>query len=327
MNKKSYGNDAFIYTISDGILSVDICNVGARINALRVNGVDIVYGFDSVDDYAASGTFAGATIGRVANRIAKGKFELGGKTYTLACNNGENHLHGGNVGFDKKTFTVERHDESSLVMSYVSPDGEEGYPGELKLTVEFAVADGALTMKYDAVSDKDTVWCPTNHAYFNLDGENSGKMTDNILMINAPYFTPVDGGLIPTGELKSVVGTPFDFTSPKRIGDDIACAELAGTKGYDHNFVFGAERVCRVEGKKTGIVMELTTDMPCVQFYSSGYVGNIKCKSGHYGQWTGFCLEPQYMPNAVNMPNVDSPVIRAGEHKTHYIEYKFGIKN
>ncbi len=325
MSKKNYGKDAFIYTISDGKLSVDICNVGARINALRVNGVDIVYGFDCVEDYVASGTFAGATIGRVANRIAGGKFALGGKTYTLACNDGKNHLHGGTVGFDKRAFTVERHDDKSVVMSYLSPDGEEGYPGELKMIVEFTVSDGALTVKFDATSDKDTLWCPTNHAYFNLDGENSGKMTDNILTINAPRYTPVDGGLIPTGELKSVIGTPFDFTSPKRIGENIACAELASTKGYDHNFVFGDERICRVESVKTGITMELTTDMPCVQFYSGGYVENIKCKSGHYGQWTGFCLEPQYMPNAINMHNVDSPVLRAGESKSHYIKYKFNI--
>ena len=179
-----------IITLKKGNVETDIESVGARINALRVNGVDIVLGFNSVEDYNKSGCYAGATIGRVANRIAKGRFTLGGREYSLATNNGENHLHGGNEGFDKKPFTVLEQTDNSVTMEYLSADSEENYPGNLKFKVKFTVESNSLLMEYEAISDKDTLWCLTNHAYFNLDGEGTGDCLGNILRINADYCTP-----------------------------------------------------------------------------------------------------------------------------------------
>ena len=218
---KIEGKKVYVYTIKSGGLEADICEVGARINAIRVNGVDVVFGFKSVNDYVKSDCYAGATIGRVANRIAKGGFSLGGKRYALNANDGENHLHGGNEGFDKKKFTVTHESDDCVTLEYLSADGEENYPGNLKFTVTFKIENSALIIEYGAVSDADTLWCPTNHAYFNLDGEQNGDCRGNMLKINADYYTPVDGGLIPTGEKNKVKGTPFDFTRLKAIGKHI----------------------------------------------------------------------------------------------------------
>ena len=206
-----------IITLKDGKIEADIESVGTRINALRVKGVDIVLGFNSVEDYNKSCCYAGATIGKVASRIAKGRFTFNGRGHRLNTNNGENHLHGGNEGFDKKQFTVLEQTDNSVTMEYVSCDGEENYPGNLKFTVKFTVENNSLLMEYEAVSDKDTLWCPTNHTYFNLDGEGNGDCLGNMLQLNADYYTPVDCGLIPTGEKRAVKGTAFDFTKLKRI--------------------------------------------------------------------------------------------------------------
>lgn len=311
-----------IKTIKDGNIEAEIESVGARINALKVNGVDIVLGFNSVEDYNKSGCYAGATIGRVANRIAKGRFTLNGKEYRLNVNNGENHLHGGNDGFDKKPFTVTEEIANSVTMEYVSADGEENYPGNLRFTVKFTVENNALLMEYSAVSDKDTLWCPTNHAYFNLSGEQSGNCLNNLLQINADFYTPVDGGLIPTGEKKAVKGTPFDFTKPKRIGEEIDAEELNVTLGYDHNYILNGAHAAHAESEVTGIKMDVYTDMPCLQFYSGGQLNGVKGKSAIYNQYAGFCLEPQYCPNAINMDGFEQPILKAGEINKHYIRYK-----
>ena len=330
MQKQLYdkidGKDFFLYTIKQGSVEVDICEVGARINAIRVGGVDVVLGYNSVKGYLVGGGYIGATIGRVANRIADGKFTLDGKEYRLNTNNGKNHLHGGTCGFDKKLFTVTEHTEDSVTMEYLSHDGEENYPGTLKFTVKFTVAHNALTMDYTAVSDKNTLWCPTNHAYFNLNGENGGDCTDNLLQINADYCTPVDGTLIPTGEKKAVKGTVYDFTDIKPIGKDIACAELAGTIGYDHNYVLTDEHAAHVESEKSGIIMDIYTDLPCIQFYSGGQMHSVNGKTRVYDKWDGFCLEPQYCPNAINMDKFEKPIIYKGEVKKHYIRYQFSHK-
>ena len=317
------GKEVYSYTIKSGNIEVDICEVGARINALRINGVDIVLGFNSVEDYIKSGCYAGATIGRVANRIAKGRFTLNGKEYQLNVNNGENHLHGGKEGFDKKLFTVLEQTDSSVIMEYVSADGEENYPGNLKFTVKFTVENNALLMEYTAVSDKDTLWCPTNHAYFNLDGESRGDCLKNILQINADKYTPVDSGLIPMGEEVTIKSTPFDFTKLKRIGENIESEELKMTLGYDHNYILASDHAAHAKSEITGIKMDVYTDMPCLQFYSGGQLNNVKGKSGVYKQYAGFCLEPQYCPNAINLKGFDLPFLTTGEEKTHYIKYVF----
>ncbi|MDE6505572.1 MAG: galactose mutarotase [Clostridia bacterium] len=317
------GKKVFLYTLKNGNVEADICNAGARINALSINGVDIALGFNSVSDYLKSSCYAGAAIGRVANRIARGSFTLNGKEYSLAKNNGENHLHGGYEGFDKKLFTVVAHTESSVTMQYLSPDGEENYPGNLTFTVKFTVENNSFRIDFSATSDKDTFWCPTNHAYFNLDGEASGNSTDNILTLNADYYTPIDGGLIPTGEKLAVKNTPFDFTQPKKISTDLLKDELKSTLGYDHNYILNGAHAAHAESKITGIKMDLYTDLPCLQFYSGGQLDNVVGKNGIYNRFAGFCLEPQFCPNAVNMSGFEKPLLKKDEIKTHYIEFKF----
>lgn len=312
------------FVISDTDVEAEIDDFGARLNALKVNGVDIALGFNSAEDYVKSNCYAGATVGRVANRIAKGKFVLNGKEYCLNTNNGENHLHGGNAGFDKKVFTVIEKTENSVTMEYLSRDGEENYPGNLKFTVKFAVENNALEIEFTAVSDKDTLWCPTNHAYFNLDGEQRGDCRGNLLQLNADYYTPVDGGLIPTGGKKAVKGTPFDFTEIKTLGEDFGKEELCATNGYDHNYILNGEHAAHAESKVTGIKMDVYTDMPCIQFYSGGQLNNVTGKSGVYNQWAGFCLEPQFCPNAINMNGFEKPVLNKGEEVKHYIKLVFG---
>lgn len=327
MNKKLYdtvnGIQAFLYTIHDGNVEVDICDFGARINAIRVNGVDIVLGFNSVGDYENSGCYAGATIGRVANRIAGGRFKLNGTQYCLNTNDGKNHLHGGNEGFDKKQFAVLNCTENSVTMQYVSADGEENYPGTLKFTVEFTVERDSLLITFEGLSDKDTLWCPTNHAYFNLDGESSGDCRENLLRINADYYTPVDEGLIPTGEKRAVQGTPFDFNTAKPIGREFGKKELQATNGYDQNYVLKGEHAASAESIKTGVKMEVYTDMPCLQFYSGGQLKGYNGKTVIYNQWAGFCLEPQYCPDAINMKEFEKPVLIRNAITKHYIKFVF----
>lgn len=317
------GKEVYLYTINSGNIEVDVCEVGARINALRINGVDIVLGFNSVEDYIKSGCYAGATIGRVANRIAKGRFTLNGKEYQLNVNNGENHLHGGNEGFDKKLFTVLEQIDNSVTMEYVSADGEENYPGNLKFTVKFTVENNALLMEYTAVSDKDTLWCPTNHTYFNLDGEGNGDCLNNLLQMNADKYTPVGRGLIPIGEEVTIKSTPFDFIKLKRIGETIESEELKMTLGYDHNYILNSDHAAHAESEITGIKMDVFTDMPCLQFYSGGQLNGVKGKSGVYNQYAGFCLEPQYCPNAINMQGFDKPILKAVIIKKYHIKYSF----
>lgn len=327
MAKKLYdkinGKEIYLYALKNGNVEAEICEMGARINSLKVNGTDIAFGFNSVEDYLKSGCYAGATIGRVANRIAKGRFTLNGKEYSLAQNDGENHLHGGNEGFDKKYFTVTEYSDNCVTMRYVSPDGEENYSGNLTFTVRFCIENNFLRIDYAAASDKDTLWCPTNHSYFNLDGEASGDCRGNLLTINAEYYTPVDGGLIPTGEKRSVKNTPFDFTKPKKIGADLDKDELKISLGYDHNFVLNGNHVARAESMVSGIKMDVYTDMPCLQFYSGGQLDGVIGKNGKYFQYAGFCLEPQFCPDAINMQDFEKPYLKKGETKTHYIEFKF----
>lgn len=314
-------------TLKSKDIAVELIERGARINAIVVCGTDIALGFNSQKDYENSGTYCGATIGRVCNRIANGKFTLDGEQYALACNDGNNHLHGGKCGFDKRPFEIVEQTENSVAMKYVSADGEENYPGELTLTVEYTLKGNELMIEYTATSTKTTLWCPTNHAYFNLDGESGGDCLDNILQINADTITAINAELIPTGEVINVKGTAFDFTAPKRIGRDIREAVPGSTKGYDHNYILNGDHAAHAESAKTGITMDLYTDMPCLQFYSGGQMTDMNGKHGKYRNCQGFCLEPQYCPNAVNLSGFEKPVLRKGEIKRHYIKYVFGIRD
>lgn len=311
-----------LYVIKDGDLEVGILNIGARIQYIKVKGVDITLGFNDIESYLESNCFAGSTIGRCGNRIANGKFTLNGHQYNVVCNEGKNHLHGGAVGFDKQFFKVKR-DINELKLTLNSLDGDQGYSGNLKFTVIYSLNNNCLSVVYKAISDKDTLFNPTNHTYFNLEGETSGDCLDNIVQIFADKYTLVDDELIPTGESADVTGTAFDFRKPKTIRKDITDELLKLTNGYDHNFVLNSDYAAHVESDKTGIKLDLYTDMPCMQLYTGGALKPCIGKTRYYGQWAGFCLEPQYCPNAINMENEVKPILKAGQAVTHYIRYEF----
>ena len=300
--------------------------------------VDVVLGYDNVDGYVAKTPYFGALIGRYGNRIAKGTFKLDGKTHILAANNGANALHGGLKGFDKviwKGRAVESKLGAALELSYLSKDGEEGYPGNLDVIATYTLTnDNALRVDFKAKTDKTTIANLTHHSYFNLSG--AGTILDHILTINADKTTPVDSGLIPTGEIKSVEGTPFDFRKPTAIGaridDPDTCLQYG--PGYDHNWVVNQKKPgklgfqARIESPKTGIVLEVLSTEPAVQFYAGNFLdGTITGKKGQvYAKRSGFCLEPQHYPDAPNHANFPSTVLKPGETYTNTIIYKFSAK-
>jgi aldose 1-epimerase len=296
---------------------------------------DVVLGFDNLDGYLKGHPFFGATVGRVANRIAKGKFTLGGKDYRLAVNNGPNALHGGRKGFDKvvwKAEPKETPDGPSVAFSYQSSDGEEGYPGNLSATVTYTLTnDNALKIDYMATTDKPTPVNLTNHTYFNLAGPNSHDILNHEILFNADEYTPADETLIPTGEIKSVRDTPLDFTEPRKIGARIAQLK-PNPGGYDHNIVLrssaGLNLAARVTEPTTGRVMEMYTTEPGVQFYTGNFLdGKLKGKGGiAYSKHSGFCLEAQHFPDSVNHPKFPSVILKPGETYRQTTVYKFSAK-
>jgi aldose 1-epimerase len=297
---------------------------------------DVVLGFDNLKDYLKGHPFFGAVAGRVANRIAKGRFTLDGREYKLATNNGPNHLHGGNKGFDKavwKAETVKTGDGLAIKLTYVSKDGEEGYPGNLTAVVTYTLTDNnELRIHYQATTDKATPVNLSNHSYFNLEGTKGGNMLGHELMIAADKYTPVDDTLIPTGEIKAVTGTPLDFTTPTPIGARIALLK-GNPGGYDHNVVLRSEGkslslAVRAYEPKTGRVMEMYTTEPGVQFYTGNFLdGTLKGKGGVvYGKHHGFCLEAQHFPDSVNHPNFPSVILRPGATYSQTTVYKFSAK-
>ena len=321
------GYDVESYTVTCGELEVEIWNLGARINAIKWRGEDVTLGFNTAQDYISGQTFAGATMGRVANRIADGKFTLNGKVYTLIKNEGKNHLHGGKVGFDKRMFAAKPL-KNGVVMRLVSEDGDEGYPGRLELETCFTVTENGVEIRYSALSDKDTLWSPTCHVYFNLGGERRQSCLDDMLKINTEEYTPADRGLIPDGRIEKVSGTPYDFTSFRRIGDGYSERCIAAAGGYDTNYLLSragpaAEAYCA----ESGIKLQVFTDMPCLQLYTSGSLNSPCGKSHGYHAGAGFCLEAQYAPNAINIVGFASPVLYAGQRTEHYIKYKFSDLN
>jgi aldose 1-epimerase len=293
---------------------------------------DVVVGFDNLEQYLGSHPYFGAITGRFANRIAKGKFTLDGKTYSLAINNGPNALHGGLKGFDKVVWTAtpsESKDSATLKLDYTSVDGEEGFPGTLKVTVTYTFTDkNELRIDYAAVTDKATPINLTNHSYFNLAG--SGDVFGHELMLTAKKFTPTDDTLIPTGEIESVEGTPFDFTLTKTIGRDIEKLFPQPHRGYDHNFVLDNQEkklalAARVQDPKSGRVMEVLTDQPGVQLYTANFLDDTQGKGKVHRKYGAFCLETQHYPDSVNHPNFPSTILRPGEkHQTTTI-FRFSV--
>jgi aldose 1-epimerase len=302
---------------------------------------DVVLGFDKLENYWADPPppFFGAIVGRYGNRIAKGKFALGGKTYTLATNNGPNHLHGGNKGFDKQLWTIATKDSpdgSSAIFTRTSPDGEESYPGTLQVRVTYTLTDkNELILDYHATTDTPTPVNLTQHSYWNLAGEGSGDILGDELTINADRYTPVDDTLIPTGELASVAGTPFDFRQPTAIGARIEQSndQLKKGPGYDHNWVLnrkgsGVEFAARLTDPKSGRTMEISTTEPGLQFYSGNFLdGTLKGKSGKgYGRRSGLCLETQHFPDSPNRANFPTTILQPGKSYDSRTLFTFSAK-
>jgi len=318
-----------------------ITNFGGRLVALLVPDsagkmIDVSVGMGSVDDYVKSTErYYGATIGRYGNRIAKGHFTIEGKQYTLATNNAPNTLHGGKKGYQDVVWDAKKINDQTLELTYLSKDMEEGFPGNLKVKVTYSLTDdNGFKCDYEATTDKTTVINLTNHAYFNLNGEGSGTILNHLVQFKADTYTPVDSTLIPTGKIEPVKGTPFDFTTATTIGARIndANEQLKNGKGYDHNFVLNkhtiADPIAIVKGDKTGIVMEIYTEEPAMQFYSGNFMqAKNTMKYGEKDDYrTAFAMETQHYPDSPNQPQFPSTVLKPGQtYKTESL-YKFKTK-
>ncbi len=343
--KTDDGTPVDLYTLKNRSgMEAKITNYGGIVVSLKVpdrKGAldDVVLGFDTLDEYVKNNPFFGCLVGRYGNRIAKGKFTLNGKTCTLATNNGPNHLHGGLKGFDKKVWgakDVSGKDGPGLELTCLSKDGEEGYPGNLSVKVTYTLTDrNELRIDYHATTDQDTVVNLTNHSYFNLAGAGSRDNLDHVMMIAADRFTPVDKELIPTGELRSVKGTPFDFTTPTAIGARIRQddEQLKFGNGYDHNWVLNSGGgalvlAVRVTEPTTGRIMEVLTTEPGVQFYGGNFLNGSNVGKGGkvYGFRYGLCLETQHFPDSPNRPSFPSTVLKPGEEYKTTTVYRFSAK-
>jgi len=335
---------AFTMTNARG-LEMRVLDYGGIIVSLRTPDRtgqlgDIVLGFDDLQGYVKSSPYFGAITGRYANRIAKGRFTLDGTTYKLAVNNGPNALHGGLKGFDKVVWQAEPGTDSSgvrLVLRYTSDDGEEGYPGTLRTTVMYTLSDSnQLVIDYDATTDKPTPVNLTQHTYFNLAGEGSGTVLGHVVTIDADRYTPIDSTSIPTGELPSVAGTPFDFRTPTSIGAriDQSDPQLKNGRGYDHNFVLnrpqgstGLVHAAHVVDPTSGRTLDVSTTQPGVQFYTGNFLdGKVVGKNGHaYPFRGGFCLETQHFPDSPNQPQFPSTILRPGDTYRSRTVFAFGV--
>jgi aldose 1-epimerase len=335
------GEEVYIYTLKNtNGMTAEICTYGGTIVSTKVpdkNGDfhDVMLGYDNLDGYLKGNKFYGALIGRFGNRIQYGKFTLNGKEYQLAQNDGQNHLHGGPKGFDKVIWDAKIIESApnTLELSYLSPNGEEGYPGNLKVTVDYVLTeDNALEINYFANTDQDTILNLTNHAYFNLSGHSSGDVLNHKLMINADKFTVNDKFSIPTGEIKEVAGTPMDFRTLTPMGKNIDSdyEQTILGKGFDHNWVLNTNgsdslKAAQAVAENTGIVMDVYTTTPGVQFYSGNFIDGTDTGKENmvYQMRNGFCLETQFFPNSINCSNFASPILKAGEEYKHRTVYKF----
>ena len=342
----SDGNEADVYTLTNRKgMEVAITNFGGIIVSLKVPDRtgkmdDVVLGYDSLDGYLTNKAYFGATIGRYGNRIGHGTFVLDGKTYTLPKNDGDNTLHGGNEGFNKRLWAakdVSGKQGPALELTYLSKDGEEGFPGNLSVKVVFTLTDAnELRISYAAITDKDTVVNLTNHAYFNLAGHGNGDVLGHMLTIQGDKITAVDSSLIPTGELRPVAGTPFDFTKSTAIGERINQddPQIKVGKGYDHNWVLtsaakaGPALVAEAYEPKSGRVLQVLGTEPGVQFYSGNFLdGTITGKDGKvYNRRYGFCLETQHFPDSPNHPSFPSTELTPGKKYATTTIFKFSTR-
>jgi aldose 1-epimerase len=340
------GKDVFLYTLTNkNGLELSATNYGGTVVSFRVPNktgamTNVVLGYDNLESYFKHGLYFGAIIGRYGNRIANAQFTLNGKTYPLAANNGPNNLHGGPNGFDRVVWDVRElktEHAAGLEFHYISKDGEEGFPGTLDVIVVYWLTnDNEFKIEYSAITDKPTVVNMTNHTYWNLAGENSGNVLNQQMHIHARYYTPVNSALISKGILKPVAGTPLDFTVPTAIGKHIddACEQITFGAGYDHNYVVNRtvqgtmEPAATVYSPDTGIVLDVSTTEPGVQFYSGNYIGGDFLGTGNkpYIRRSGFCLETQHYPDSANQTQFPPVVLSPGQAYSSATIYKFSVR-
>jgi aldose 1-epimerase len=341
------GREVHEYTLSNSTgMSAKFIDYGATITSLSVpdrdgNIQDVVLGYDSLSGYVNGTAYFGAVVGRYGNRIGKGQFQLDGQSYQVTVNNGENHLHGGKIGFNKvlwETVVLQDSETPAIRFRYVSPDGEEGYPGTVTLKVTYTLTGkNELRIEYEGETDKTTILNPTQHTYFNLSGDFTKTILDDTLMIEADRFTPVDAGLIPTGELQPVEGTPLDFREPHAIGEriDDPFEQLVLGKGYDHNWVLRdysgpgqIHKAAELYDPSSGRLVTVFTDQPGLQFYSGNFLNGTDIgKNGiAYGPRSGLCLETQVFPDAPNKPDFPSATLKPGQVYRQTTIYQFSTK-
>lgn len=335
------GQPVSLITLKNDLLACEIITYGAAVRALRVPDrsgtlTDVVLGYDTLADYMTQDGYMGAIVGRFANRIAGGRFSLNATEYKLARNDGNNHLHGGNVGFSHRVWEIESIRADSVALTLTSPDGEEGYPGTLRVRVTYSLCRSSLSIRYEAAADKDTPCSLTNHSYFNLAGHDGGSVLDQEITVMADYFTPSNCESIPTGDLLPVEGTVFDLRASVPIGAHINTPhpQLLQARGYDHNFVLrGTPGTLRPAARafcaKTGITMLVSTTLPGLHFYTANYISPGRCgKEGcHYGPRHAFCLETQHFPDSPNRPAFPSPILKAGETYDHTTCFSFSLQD
>lgn len=349
MEKKYFGklkdgSDVYTYSFTnENNMTMTVTDLGAILVNILVpdrEGVlrDVTLGYDTPQEYVDNTCFFGAVVGRSGNRIDKGSFVINGKRYQMAINDNENNLHSGHNFYHTRKWAVKSVDEAanSITFELLSPDGDQGFPGNFRITVTYTLtSENEIVLHYAGVSDADTVANLTNHAYFNLSGHDSGRIEDHILMLCADRYTPVrDGQAIPTGELAPVEGTPMDFRTAKPIGRDIDAdfEQLKYVLGYDHNYVLTEEtgvrrKMAEAYSEETGIAMEAFTDCCGVQFYAGNCITEHTGKGGAaYGPRTGFCLESQYYPNAINQEGFPNPLLKAGDQYETVTSYKFSLR-
>jgi aldose 1-epimerase len=330
------GEEVDRFTLDAGAVRVQLLSYGGALSAIeapdrRGDRVNVLLGFADLADYVARSPYFGCITGRYASRLAGGRFTLDGRTYHVPLNDGPNALHGGGVGLDKRVWKVEEAGNAAVRLHFTSPDGDQGFPGTVALTVEYSLAaDGSLRIDYTATTDAPTVLNLTNHSYFNLAGEGSGDVYGHLVRINADRYTPVGPGLVPTGAIEEVAGTPLDFTSATAIGDRIRDShpQLVLGHGYDHNYVLrGGPVAATVLEPASGRTLTVATTEPGLQFYSGNFLdGSLVGPAGRaYRQGDGFALETQHFPDSPNQPGFPSTVLRPGQEFRSSTVYTFGV--
>lgn len=330
---RSDGQEAFLYTIENDVISISVSDHGAALVSavLKKTGYSVVQGALSVKPYENELRYMGGSIGRTANRTAAGRFMLNGREYHVPVNNGPNSLHGGDIGFSDRLWNADMQ-EDSIILTLVSEDGDQGYPGKLSVKAEYRLLEDGFSVSYEGVSDTDTLFAMTNHAYFNLNGPASDSALDHIVQTDAEYFYPVDADGLSHEPFLPVNGTPFDFRTPRRLKERIYedCEQLKLGKGYDHCFIVSGTGMRRMVSCCTDRVsMEITADTPAFHLYTANYLDGT-CREGIGGGTFPFrssvCFEMEYVPDAVNMKDAEKPVLKAGEIHRNTYEYRFAVK-